>query len=146
VPTFADPDLARHDPEALALMGASEPTRMDPEAPPRDAADEWIVKYRNRAGRALTTRLSTEDAIERLKEGTLPADATARRPSEEEARPLAEVPEFFPFLPPDQPAAEADAEAEPGRSVWPYIPILVPVAAVVAGLLCWAAVRVLGGH
>jgi eukaryotic-like serine/threonine-protein kinase len=151
VPTFADPDLARHDPEALALMASSsEPTRLDPETPVRDAADEWIVKYKNRAGRALTTRLSTEDAIERLKQGTLPADATARRPSEEEARPLAEVPEFFPFLPPEQPPGEAEAEAKPEQSVWPYIPILVPVAAVLAGLLSWGVMWlrawVLGGR
>ena len=98
VPSFADPHLARLDPQALAHLGAAEPTRPDPEAPPRDLSTHWIVRYRHRNGRTVTVRLSTEDVIERLKEGVLAADSTVRRPSEQRPRTLDEVPEFFPFL------------------------------------------------
>lgn len=136
VPTFADPELARHDPQALALMGGAEPTRLDPETPPRDPADEWIVRYRNRSGRAFTTRLTTEDTIERLKEGTLPATAMARRPSEESHRPLGQIPEFFPFLTPAHEEEPNPGPTEPEKSSWYGIAILMGML-ILAGCFVW---------
>ncbi len=134
IPTYADPDLARADPLVQAALGGGEPTRIDPMAQPA-AEPMWIVCYRNRSGRPMTTRLTAEDIIERLKEGTLPRDAEARRPEEEQARPLAEWPEFAPFLPPPEPKPEPPPAApEPAeRGDW-----LLPAALLGLALACAA--------
>jgi eukaryotic-like serine/threonine-protein kinase len=151
VPTFADPDLAKKDPWVQACMTSGEPTRLDPEVTPlpgrvtngRTPADEdeWIVHYRNRAGRPFASRLTTEHIIERLQEGTLPPAAEARRPSDEKLRPLSAFAEFRPFL-----EAAQDAQAEPTRPPSPaaeptggwwttFVVLLASAAALAGGLL-----------
>ncbi len=121
LPSFADPERARNDPWVQACLSTGEPTRADPnppsgtqKRPPRKGppGTEWIVRYANRAGRSITTRLDTDEIIERLHEGTLPADAEAHLPAEETFRPLASFPELWPHLPepgetrPERPAGE----------------------------------------
>jgi serine/threonine-protein kinase len=114
VPSFADPELARNDPWIQACHTTGEPTRLDPESSGVQAGaaakEEWIVRYRNRAGRAFTSRLSADDVRERLEEGTLPADAEARREGDEGFRPLSEIDEFSECLPDEPEEAESDEE------------------------------------
>ena len=143
VPSFADPELARRDPWLQSWMSTAEPTRLDPETPPvarptpPEAPDamEWIVRYRNRAGRAFTTRLDTEHLLERLEEGTLPPDAQAHRADEEKFQPLSTFAELRDHLPTDQPDEEVEGtnDSRPGSS-WLFCKLLGG-AAVLAGVL-----------
>jgi serine/threonine-protein kinase len=142
VPSFADPDLARKDPWVQACMTSGEPTKLDPEATPtlgRDRdEDEWIVHYRNRAGRPFTSRLTTGHIIERLQEGTLPANAQARRPSDEKAQALSAYVEFRPYLPPPEPTAPPPPTAAPAtaaRSADTTFVVLLVAAVLVASAL-----------
>jgi serine/threonine-protein kinase len=138
VPSFADPDLAREDPWIQACLSTAEPTRLDPETArgrrTTPAEEEWIVRYRNRAGRAFTSRLAAEHVIERLEEGTLPADAQARRPSEEEFRPLAQIAAFRDHVrapEEDEPSPPDADEARPSG----LVVMLVLAAVLLAGIL-----------
>jgi serine/threonine-protein kinase len=139
VPSFADPELARNDPLLQSWLNTGEPTRLDPDAPgagrPPKGAREWIVRYRNRAGRAFTTRLSTEHLIERLEEGTLPADAEARRADDDEETfgPLSDYPELREHIPEPEPDDEP-APPPAKQSDWLMLK-LVAGAAVLAGVL-----------
>jgi serine/threonine-protein kinase len=122
VPSFADPELARKDPWVQSWLSTAEPTRLDPESsgaqkrPAKDASAEWIVRYRNRAGRAFTTRLVTEHLIERLEEGTLPGHAEARRVSEETFQPLSAFLELRDHIPNPEPEKDDPPTAEPAPS------------------------------
>jgi serine/threonine-protein kinase len=114
LPSFADPDQARKDPWVQACLTSGEPTKLDPNSSGTQNRRtdklvdevEWIVRYRNRAGRPFTTRLSTEHILERLHEGTLPASAEVRLPTDEVFQPLSSYAEFRDHLP---------AEEEPPR-------------------------------
>lgn len=123
VPSFADPDLAKNDPWVQACMVTAEPTRLDPEtsaaAVGRSGSedDEWIVHYKNRAGRPFASRLSTEHVLERLQEGTLPANAQARRPSDEGLQPLSAYTEFRDRLPAEPPPPAPPSVEEPAEKV-----------------------------
>jgi serine/threonine protein kinase len=112
VPSFADPDLARKDPYAQLCVSCGEPTRLDPDAPPPSVEPQWLVRYRNRAGRSITTRLSQDELIARLQEGTLPADAQARRSTQDEFAPVASYPELRNHIPLED-GDEAEPSAEP---------------------------------
>ncbi len=149
VPSFADPDLARSDPWVQACMTPGEPTKLDPEATPsperssEPGEEEWIVHYKNRAGRPFATRLTTGTIIARLQEGTLPENALARRPSSEQAlKPLAELVEFAPYLPPPEeppilavPVDSLAAKEPPSKPAWPLFAILLGLAVVIAGAI-----------
>lgn len=152
VPSFADADLARSDPWVQACMTPGEATKLDPESTPTPEQvgaeeEEWVVHYKNRAGRPFASRLTTAHIIERLQEGSLPENAEARRPSsDEKLKPLAEYVEFGPYLRP--PEAEHDIEEPPSaRAVsrppptsWATFALLLAAGAVVAGAVL-AAVR-----
>jgi serine/threonine protein kinase len=118
LPSFADPDLARNDPWVQACLTSGEPTRLDPNASGAQARRsqptevEWIVRYRNRAGRAITTRITSDHILERLHERTLPASAEARLPTDNAFQPLSAYAEFRDFLPPEE-------EVPPRRSAPP---------------------------
>lgn len=121
--TFADPDLARNDPWVQACLTTGEPTKLDPESTPTPVRpeteeDEWIVHYKNRAGRPFVSRLTTEHIIERLQEGTLPTDAQARRPCEENLQPLSVFPEFRDHLPSED--GEAPTSSDPDKPKRPW--------------------------
>jgi eukaryotic-like serine/threonine-protein kinase len=102
LPTFADPELAKNDPWMQAcLASSSERTRLDPNQPPHkeettptEAADVWMLRFRNRAGRLCKARATTGQIIERLRDRRLPHRVVARRPSQPKYRPLAVFPEF----------------------------------------------------
>jgi serine/threonine-protein kinase len=112
VPGFADPELARKDPWVQACLNTGEPTRLDPDAP-TPVEVEWIVRYRNRAGRPFTTRITTDHILERLHEGTLPASAEARLPAEEHYQPLSAYAEFRDHLPPPEPVPVKEPKLPP---------------------------------
>ncbi|MFO0846709.1 MAG: serine/threonine-protein kinase [Gemmataceae bacterium] len=144
VPSFADADLARSDPWVQACMKPGDPTKLDPESTPTPdpAEEEWVVHYRNRAGRPFASRMTTEHIIERLQEGTLPVSAEARRPSaDEKLKPLADYVEFRPFLRPAEVAPEPDPPAARGPATsWPTFALLLAAGAAVAAAVL-AAVR-----
>ncbi len=104
VPTFADPERARDDPWVkVCQAAAAEPTRLDPEAPPRPKAPAdgvWLLRFRNRAGRLCKVRATTRDVLERLRAGQLPAVVEARRPQQKKFRPLLTFDEFHDVQPP----------------------------------------------
>jgi serine/threonine protein kinase len=138
VPSFADPELARNDPWLQACSSTAEPTRLDPEGSgvQQTPVDEsWVVRYRNRAGRAFTSRLSPEEIRERLEEGTLPGNAEARRESETEFQPLVEIDEFRDLIAEDEPEEEPD-EPEQEQRFGMFYPLLAG-GVIVAGLLVW---------
>jgi serine/threonine-protein kinase len=143
VPSFADPDQARKDPWVQACLSSGEPTKMDPDATPTSGRngvkeEEWIVHYKNRAGRPFASRLTTEHILERLHEGTLPANAEARRPSDEKLQPLSAYAEFRDHLPQEEPAPAPQppppAPAIPPRPWWRRFVVLLGAVAVVTGL------------
>jgi serine/threonine-protein kinase len=145
VPTFADPDLAKNDPWVRACLETGEPTRLDPDGPgpqsPRDAV-EWIVRYRNRAGRPFTTRITTDHIIERLQEGTLPANAEARLPTQEELKPLSAYVEFRDHCRAEEPVKEErpappPPEPEGTRGFLPLLGAAVVLAGLLVALACW---------
>jgi serine/threonine protein kinase len=102
LPTFADPELAKNDPWIQAcLASSSERTRLDPNQTPRkeesvtaDAADLWVLRFRNRAGRLCKTRATTAQILACLRDRRLPHRVVARRPSQPKYQPLAFFPEF----------------------------------------------------
>jgi serine/threonine-protein kinase len=154
VPSFADPQRAREDPWIQAFQSSAEPTRLDPDAPPRAAptnlapgapADGWLVRYASRGGRGVTVRATVPEIIERLKSGKFPADAEGQQPGQDDFRPLSSFPEFAGVpLPPapkaKAPAPNADAEeaAAPSR---PWLAVLLLVAAVLVAFGLLALVR-----
>jgi serine/threonine-protein kinase len=123
VPSFADPDLARQDPWVQACISGGEPTRIDPDGSPQagrngSESEEWIVHYKNRAGRPFASRLTTEDIVERLHEGTLPASAQARRPSDEKLQPLEAYKEFREHLKEEPAEKPAPQTPKPEQKPW----------------------------
>jgi serine/threonine-protein kinase len=115
VPTFADPSRALQDPWVQACLASSaEPTRLDPEAAPRpaprpapaarEAADVWLLRFRNRAGHLCRARATTEQIRERLTSGRLSARVEARRPAQRAYHPLSFFAEFKDAAPPVPPA------------------------------------------
>jgi serine/threonine-protein kinase len=135
IPSYADPNLAKNDPLVQAALGSGEPTRLGPDAMAQ-ADVGWIVHYRNVSGRPLTTRLTAEEIIERLKDGTLPGDAEARRPEDETGRPLVEYPEFAAFVP--QLESTGALEAGQADGGWLLAIWLLAGAAACAAVLIWA--------
>jgi hypothetical protein len=162
VPSFADPELARNDPLLQSWLSTAEPTRLDPDsssvsrrraqkeqARAEAAPVDWVVRYRNRAGRGFTTRLSTEDLIARLEEGTLPANAVARRPDEEKFQPLSAFAELADHLPDPEPEPEAAPDTSPekpsgGMFLGLFLAMLGGAAVVAVGALAlgrWVLLR-----
>jgi serine/threonine-protein kinase len=151
LPSFADPDLARKDPWVQACLSSGEPTRLDPNSSgthsnrtAKSASEvEWIVRYRNRAGRPFTTRLTQEHILERLHEGTLPASAEARLPSNEVFKPLSAYAEFRDHLPAEE--EEPRPQPPPKNDARTTFFGLLGAAFVAAGVL-FAIVRWLWHH
>ncbi len=107
VPGYADPERALQDPVVRARLTApAHPTRLDLEGRPPPSTNGtsadgngkaeavWLLRYRNKSGRLSKTRLRTEEVLERLREGRLPAAAEARRTPDDPFRPLQSFAEF----------------------------------------------------
>ena len=166
LPTFADPELASKDPWVQACMASSaEPTRLDPERPkpkpepaPQDDDDIWLLRFRNRAGRVCRTRATTEQIVERLREGRLPERVTVRRPYQPQFRPLAYFAEFKDLSPNGsrrRSFASPKRKGAPASAALPVSPdssgrwrLILLAGAAVAGLVAvaaalWTSVRFL---
>jgi serine/threonine-protein kinase len=101
LPSFADPDLALQDPWIRACLATTaQPTRPDPDssglhATPAEATkDQWRVRYRNRSGSLCHAKATTQQIVQRINQGRLPADMEATPLGEDGFRPLREYPEF----------------------------------------------------
>ena len=152
-PSFADPELASKDPWVQACLASSaDPTRLDPDTPRKPAppsGDVWLVRFRNRAGRMCRARATTDQIVQRMRDGRMPERATARRPSQTAFRPLAQFPEFQAFCParrkkvkparPKKPGPPISAILPTASDSAPRRPKLLLSAAVVAGLVAVGA-------
>jgi serine/threonine-protein kinase len=150
VPSFADPAQALQDPVVQARLASSaEPTRPDlapPPAAPKPAAEgQWVLRYRNRAGRLCKARATKEQIVQRLRDGRLPAEVEACRPAQQGFQPLKSYPEFkgivaentadgrAPDSDQELPVAE-DPPAGVGRRRWLLVGAAVGVALAAAAL------------
>jgi serine/threonine-protein kinase len=83
VPTFADPERAKQDPLMQQYLATSaEPTRLDPESPPRSTpalphTDKWIVRVPSKSGHWRKYNATTRQIIQRLRDGKMPAEVEA---------------------------------------------------------------------
>jgi serine/threonine-protein kinase len=102
VPSFVDPDLALQDPIVRQrLVALAEPTCLDVNGKPREATPErparvdvWFLRYRSRRGQWCKTRATTEQVLQRIGEGRLPADVQAAHDMAGPFQPLREHDEF----------------------------------------------------
>jgi serine/threonine-protein kinase len=122
VPSFADPERALLDPEVQNnLISATEPTRIDPDSPPRTPVVTpihsesptpaleappaepvvWQLRYRNRAGQVRKYRATTEQIRDRLRQGRMPEGIEARRHDNEGYQLLSHFPELETEVRPD---------------------------------------------
>jgi serine/threonine-protein kinase len=120
VPSFADPEKARHDPWLQAMATSGEPTRLDPDAPPHPHAERtdflWVLRYRNRAGKLCRVRLLTPEVVRRLKAGLLPAVVEARRLGDPKYQPLLAFDEFRDVHPASRPRRKHHLDGRSRRS------------------------------
>lgn len=134
VPSFADPVLARRDPQARGNR-PGQVTQLDVDsklsgAP--EAGGAWYIRFRNREGRWCKTRMTADQVRERLADGRLPASAEASARPSGEYQPLASFEEFrvpkaglakpapaaAPSVPPPEPAAPEHLAVRPRTSRW----------------------------
>jgi serine/threonine-protein kinase len=102
VPSFADPELARTDPQIQANFQAAKPTELAigplPARPESQSAaaesDAWYVRYRNGEGHWCKTKMTADQVRDRLRAGRISKDAEASRLPQGEFRPLSD---FFDF-------------------------------------------------
>ncbi len=101
VPSFADPALALQDPLVRErLAEPAQPTQLDLQSQlnrkPEDNGrpDIWFVRFRNREGQWIKTKLAAPQVVERLQEGRFGSEVEVARQASGEFRPLAEFPEF----------------------------------------------------
>jgi serine/threonine-protein kinase len=166
IPTFADPELALKDPWVQAcLASAAEPTRLDPERPPvfpeaaPEAEELWMLRFRNRAGRVCKTKATTNQIIERLRDGRLPKQIVARRPSQARFHPLVFFSEFtdlcrtrrresrppIPMVKKTPSAKYAPAVALPRRRLF-LLAAAVVAALAALGVALWTLIQLLSGR
>jgi serine/threonine-protein kinase len=118
IPSFADPEKARSDPWLQACRSNAEPTRLDPEAPPRPPEPPdgiWEVRFRNKTGRLVRLRARTREVVRRLKTGLLPATTEARRAGEKEYAALLTFEEFQNVAVAPRPRRKVRRTATPSR-------------------------------
>ncbi len=96
LPSFADREQVRQDAWMQArLSNDAVQTRLDPESPARRLdGDAWIVRYRNRAGQIRRAKATTNQLVERLGAGQLPAAIEVSRAGLPEFHPPAHYPEL----------------------------------------------------
>jgi serine/threonine-protein kinase len=102
VPSFVDPDLALQDPLVRARLTApAEPTRLDLDAQKNDTAGRsasnpnvWYLRFRNEEGRWIKARATTQQIVQRLREGRISRAVEAGHQPQGEFRPLAAYTEF----------------------------------------------------
>lgn len=146
VPEYADPDQALQDPWVRARLAPAQQTRPDLEArkpTPANgapvshdlaAADVWLLRYRNKAGRMCKARVRTGELIERLRAGRLPAEVEARRAVDGAFRPLRTFAEFRGLTDP-KPVRATEQEHAPDSAVKRWLIAGAILLAMTAGAL-----------
>jgi serine/threonine-protein kinase len=112
VPSFVNLDDALQDPVMRArLIAPAEPTRPDLDAPSSGTAkglqinpNQWYLRYRNGKGGWTKTRATTQQIVQRLREGKLSPADEASAEAKGKYRPLAEHPDFRDAAVPSGPA------------------------------------------
>jgi serine/threonine-protein kinase len=103
VPSFVDPNLALQDPVVRERLTApAQPTCPDLQTRPREQAqpsrngnpDLWYLRYKDRHGQWCKARATTQQVVQRLRQGQVPAEVEASHQSQSGFRPLAAYPEF----------------------------------------------------
>jgi serine/threonine-protein kinase len=88
VPSFADPERAREDPLMQSYIASTaEPTRLDPNAPPRRnltpsavrVDGNWLVRVRAKDGAWRKYKATTRQIIQRLRDGKMPNSVEASK-------------------------------------------------------------------
>jgi serine/threonine-protein kinase len=146
VPTFADPERARDDPQMQAALSSSaEKTRLDPEAVPRPlppADGVWVLRFRNKAGKLFRVRLGTREVFRRLEAGLLPPAAEARRIEDKHYQPVLTFDEFKDAKPAPHPRRKRPPRPRPAAPVEPnafrWMPLLVGGLAVLLAIFAAA--------
>ncbi len=132
VPSFVDPQLALQDPVVRErLTAASPPTQPDLRRPPSHKLSGdgqpgvWYLRYRDRQGGWCKTRATTQQIVQRIQEGRLPASVEACPQSQGEYLPLSAYAEFRRKLR----DGEEDGESElRGAKPTPARPMAQPAA------------------
>jgi serine/threonine-protein kinase len=116
-PSFGEDDFSAPQIPAPPLASDA-PTRVSVEAPaaqeipaPQVGEQVWYLRYRDQEGHLYNRRATTEQIVRRLRKGGLPANAEARKPSQEGFFPLRHYHEFN-LIPPasDYPFTDPPAE------------------------------------
>jgi eukaryotic-like serine/threonine-protein kinase len=107
VPTFTDPELALQDPLVRSrLVSPVQPTQLDlqsqtkketpakPEIEVNEGQGIWFLRFPNRDGQWIKTKMTTQQVLERLAEGRLGAEAEACPQPKGEFRSLEKFKEF----------------------------------------------------
>lgn len=110
VPSFVDSAEAMKDPVILTRNSTAQATRPDLETPAADVVaiasdpDAWFLRFRERDGRFCKTRATTQQILQRLREGQLAATIEVSREIQGEFMPLSAYNEFtHAFSLPEQP-------------------------------------------
>jgi serine/threonine-protein kinase len=126
VPSFADPEQARKDPWVQAQLTAdAQPTRPDLRVTPSGARaaanDLWLLRYVSADGRPGRGRSTTQQILQRLREGRVPRSAEVCRAADEGFLPIsffAEFQEAFGGAVP-MPAAPSQPTSVPSETLAP---------------------------
>jgi serine/threonine-protein kinase len=139
VPSFADPEKARHDPWVQAMASSTEPTRLDPEAPPQPEPVDglWHLRYRNKAGKLCRVKGRTAEVVRRLRAGLFPAVVEARPDGEKGFKPLLSFDEFRDVHPSPRPRRKIPRgrRRPPVVAGWPALGVAASVVVFLAAAL-----------
>lgn len=142
VPSFADPELARTDPQIQANLQLPKPTQLAigplPARPDSAAAaavesDAWYIRYRNGEGRWCKTKMTADQVRDRIRTGRISTDAEGSRLPQGQFRPLSDYRDF-PTLAVDDPVLAASIHSRPARRhLWVGLTlVIIALVAVVA--------------
>jgi serine/threonine-protein kinase len=148
VPSFADPELARTDPQIQANLQAAKPTQLAigplPPRPESESAaaaepDAWYVRYRNGEGHWCKTKMTADQVRDRLRAGRISKDAEASRLPQREFRPLSDYADFSTLLTEDRTPAPSISSEPPHRHLWVGLCLIVAaLTAVLALTVYWS--------
>ncbi len=149
VPTFADAELARHDPDMQACLSAGQATVPDVSTPvARDGvngnghaerADLWYLRRRDARGQWCRTTATTAQIVQQLRAGRLGKRVEASPKADGDFKDLGSFPEFRDVKPAPvrrkkplpKPQPEPVPDPDPPPSVWWPVPWLLGGAATV---------------
>jgi serine/threonine-protein kinase len=143
VPSFADAELARQDPEMQKCLSAAQATVPDLShaeskespngAPKNNGSDAWYLRRRDARGQWRHTTATTAQIVQQLRAGRLPPRVEASRQADDGFQSLESYPEF------------RDVQVVPRRRKKARRPAPVPVEEGPSASLWWPLPWLLGG-